>query len=177
MFSAIAGIVVSSTAQPDHDAMPSVRDQMAVVGTGTGSLSCGDDVTSPVRQAMTSPGSLEHGRGTGLLALRPPRRTEADDLPHPIRVLVRDAPSQQSAEAPADDGDGLVVAVGDLDEPFHEPVDQPVGQTDVAAQPPSVDVKITAVASARATVRSGSRWRRSRAARARDAPRPPRSRG
>ena len=141
MFSAIAGVVASSTAQPDHagDAIGLRPDGGGRHGYRLPQLL--DDVAGPVRHAVAGPGSLEHGRGTGPLALGPPWRAETDDLPHSVGVLVRDAPGQQTAEAPADDRHGLVVAVGDLDEPVDESVDQPVGEADVASEPPAVDVE------------------------------------
>ena len=141
MFSAIAGSggLVHRAAGPPGDAVGLRPDGGGRHGHRLPQLL--DDVAGPVRHAVAGPGSLEHGRRAGPLALGPPRRAEADDLPYAVGVLVRDAPGQQAAEAPADDRHRLVVAIGDLDEPVDQAVDQPVGEADVASEPPAVDVE------------------------------------
>ena len=118
--------------------MPSVRDQMAVAGTGNGSRRAVTISLRPPGEPVPSGGALEHRGRAGPLAVGTPGRAEADDLAYGVGVLVRQPPGQQAAEAPADDAHRQLVALVQLDEACLEPVEEPVGEPHVAAQAPAV---------------------------------------
>lgn len=101
-----------STVQLRQCKIPSLREKMAVAGTGSGfrsvsSTSSARSVTPKTCTALLK----EKPCDAGTFALRAPGRTHHDHMTNLVAVLMGEPAAQQAAEAPADEGQLLVVTL------------------------------------------------------------------